>query len=184
MSIMPLEPQQPREPDPQDAERQIIRRWLWRQCLNLLRAATFIVLGVVIGLFYAAQPPGPRGQIEPSAALQTCETQRANAVKTFELLQEKLRAIEQERQTYFTMLYEPGHSEQLAIGGLALLFGLPGGLGEMAKGLAPPEMAWVLPGKQTPLRGRATAQYVWWDRTAKQKSGPFKPEPFPQAAQR
>lgn len=162
----------------------------WSVLLSIVLLATGMAVGYLYGTRGSPAPMPPVSSVS-SGELAVCESNLQTArrtAQTREILIASQKAaldeIERERQTYFTLLYEPGHGEQLFIGGVALLLGLPSGLGEIAKGLSPPETAWILPGKQTPLHGRATAQYAWWDGAAQQKSGPFKPQPFPQVAQR
>ena len=151
MSITPAMNASEPPPEPGPNESAIVRRWLWRQASGFFRAAVFLSLGGVIGIYIGGK-----------AVMDTAEKIEA------------ARIAEQNR--YATVLVEPNQGQEIIMGALALLLGAPTGVMDIAKGLAPPQPRWIMKGKQKPMSTVPGASFSWVNLETRQTEGPFKPE--------
>ena len=168
MSIMPAMNASEPPPEPGPNESAIVRRWLWRQgkTMFLFGLAMLLGAGLAQQAYFRQHDNTAFGS---DAEMRSCrETLRQTAVR--------LAAIQREMEQHATVLIEPNQGQEIIMGALGLLLGVPTGAIDIAKGLAPPQPRWILKGKQKPMSNVPGASFSWVNLETRQTEGPFKPE--------
>ena len=167
MSITPLNPlgMPPLSPEPQSAgtESAIIRA---------CKAIVFVALGFGLGFLMAIVIIGGQADADAQRTHELLRAQRAEVEKANDLLQ----AQQDERRRYATVLLEPNTAEQLVVGALGWVVGMPGAGEAILGGLPGGDRKWILQGKQKPMSAAPNTAYLWIDLETKQSEGPFQPE--------